>query len=34
MIVIIFIGIMVDFAFTGINRTVLRRYGLLESADR
>ncbi len=29
MIVIVFIGIMVDFAFTGVNRTVLRRYGLL-----
>ena len=34
MIVIVFIGIMVDFAFTGINRTVLRRYGLLDTADR
>ncbi len=34
MIVIVFIGIMVDFGFTWINRTVLRRYGLLEQADR
>ena len=32
MIVIVFIGIMVDVAFTRIDRSVLRRYGLLESA--
>ncbi|MGD0392926.1 MAG: ABC transporter permease subunit [Acidimicrobiales bacterium] len=34
MIVIIFIGIVVDYGFTGINRTVLRRYGLLDPAHR
>ena len=33
MIVIVFIGIMVDVAFTRTNRSVLRRYGLLESAE-
>jgi NitT/TauT family transport system permease protein len=32
MIVIVFIGIMVDFAFSGVNRVVLRRYGLGDSA--
>ncbi len=32
MIVIVFIGLMVDFAFTGVNRTVLRRYGLADPA--
>jgi hypothetical protein len=33
MIVIVFIGIMVDVAFTRTNRSVLRRYGLLESTE-
>jgi NitT/TauT family transport system permease protein len=32
MIVIVFIGIMVDVAFTRVDRSVLRRYGLLEPA--
>ncbi len=32
MIVIVFIGIMVDIVFTRINRSVLRRYGLVDSA--
>jgi NitT/TauT family transport system permease protein len=33
MIVIVFIGIMVDMAFTRVNRSVLTRYGLVDAAD-
>ena len=33
MIVIVFIGIMVDVAFTRVDLSVRRRYGLLETAD-
>jgi NitT/TauT family transport system permease protein len=32
MIVIVFIGLMVDFAFTAVNRQVFRRYGLTDPA--
>jgi NitT/TauT family transport system permease protein len=34
MIVIVFIGIMVDFAFTRVDTSVRRRYGLLDAATR
>jgi len=32
MIVIIFIGIMVDFVFSSVDRRVRRRYGLIDAA--
>jgi hypothetical protein len=34
MIVIVFIGIMVDVAFTRVDTSVRRRYGLLDASTR